>query len=309
MAHFNFRVDTGEMAESIQGVSRHVDGVTAAVVAMETAVILAEKEGSENICKNVNFGFYSLIKSQISQKLAKHKSEAEAKLMELQQQSSALLSIRGRMEKDFNMIASRYTKLFDSLNIGLRSRVFELDRPTTDFLHKDIAQIENRPKRLAGNPTTNQNESLTQYVAISVSNTKYNGLNNIRTMKEFVHGSESQRHLVESILGNDNIDRPQVLYAPVIVSEQCDLHVKQNTWSQSATPIGAEADSKIHSSVKDAISDFKWQSADYPSQNQIKREFNLRVLESEVPDRVKRTITSLMDSSNGWDGLKADIVQ
>ncbi|MCB9205334.1 MAG: hypothetical protein H6603_10195 [Flavobacteriales bacterium] len=309
MAHFSFRVDTGEMADSIDGVSRHVDGVTAAVVAMESAVILAEKEGADNICRNVNFGFYSLIRSQVSQKLAKHKSEAEAKLMELQSQSAALISIKGRMEKDFNMIASRYTKLFDSLNNSLRSRVFELDKPTTNFLFKDVSQVDSRPKRLAANPAINQNESLAQCVAISVSNTKFNGRNNIASMGQFVQNSEDQRSLVDSILSDVKVEGPQTLFVPVLVAESCDINVKQNVWSVNVSPIGAPADLRIQSSVSEVVTRLNWQGVDAHNENQVKREFSLLVLESQLPDRVKRTITGLMDSSKTWNGLSGGVAR
>ena len=47
MAQFNFTVDTEPMADSIDGVANHVDGTTAAVVAMQTAVIIAEEKGAE----------------------------------------------------------------------------------------------------------------------------------------------------------------------------------------------------------------------------------------------------------------------
>ncbi len=41
---FGFTVDTEPMARSIDHVSNHVDGVTTAVVAMQTAVVVAEKQ-------------------------------------------------------------------------------------------------------------------------------------------------------------------------------------------------------------------------------------------------------------------------
>ena len=143
MAQFNFTVDTEPMADSIDGVANHVDGTTAAVVAMQTAVIIAEEKGAERICNNVNYGFYSLIRSQISQKIATHKSKADAKIMELQQQTVSLAAIKSRMEKDYMMLASRYTKLFEGLNKSLRARIFELDKPSTSFVYKDVLPVAN----------------------------------------------------------------------------------------------------------------------------------------------------------------------
>jgi hypothetical protein len=124
-----------------------------------------------------------LIRSQISQKIAIHKSVADAKIMELEQQSISLSSIKNVMEKDYNMLANRYTKLFTSINKALQSRIFELDKPTTTFINKDIFPITTRPKQLSASPSTSQSESVTSSQLISVSNTKYNALRNISSIR------------------------------------------------------------------------------------------------------------------------------
>ena len=133
MAYIDCVVDTEPMAREITSVSNHIKGTTAAVVGMRAAVIQAEEEASDHVCENVNRGFYTLIRSQISQKIAKLKSEVDSHLMQLNQQRKQLLAIRSRMERDYNMISNRYLKLFNGLNQNLRQRVFELDRPTIEL--------------------------------------------------------------------------------------------------------------------------------------------------------------------------------
>ena len=46
------------------------------------------------------------------------------------------------MQKDYNMIAGRYSKLFNGLNSNLKQRVFELDKPTIDFAYACVVAIE-----------------------------------------------------------------------------------------------------------------------------------------------------------------------
>ena len=75
MAYINFTVDTRPMAREIENVSQKVKGTTAAVVGMRTAVIQAEADAADHVCKNVNTGFYTLIHSQISQKIARMQSD------------------------------------------------------------------------------------------------------------------------------------------------------------------------------------------------------------------------------------------
>jgi len=43
--------------------------------------------------------------------------------MQLTQQKNALLGIKNRMKRDYNMISGRYIKLFNGLNSNLKSRI------------------------------------------------------------------------------------------------------------------------------------------------------------------------------------------
>ena len=302
MAHFNFTVDTEPMANSIDGVSLHVDGTTAAVIAMQTAVVIAEQKGADKICSNVNFGFYSLIRSQISQKIAKLKSIADAKIMELQQQSVSLSSIKSRMEKDYNMIANRYTKLFTSLNKALQGRIFELDKPTTTFINKDIFPNTNRTKQLSAASSTIQLESIAGSQLISVSNTKFNALRNISSMKDFIFSSEKQKKLIGSILLNESVPNPSEKFIPVVITESGGINVRQNQVIISQPSIGRKMNAKIESYVYSALTNLKWSESDTNEKGRVKQEYGSFVSNSTLSDRIKKQMLSLLESSN-WQKL------
>lgn len=57
MATFDIVVDTSPMANSLDNVNSNVRNVTASVVAMESAVVVAQERASEHICQNVDNGF------------------------------------------------------------------------------------------------------------------------------------------------------------------------------------------------------------------------------------------------------------
>jgi len=296
MAHFNFTVDTNPMADSIEGVSRHVNGTTAAVVAMQTAVVIAKQNSANNICNNVNLGFYSLIRSQISQKIATHKSKADAKIMELQQQSISLASIKSRMEKDYNMHANRYTKLFNSLNKALKGRIFELDKPTTSFINKDILPTANRTKQLSAATSIIQLESVTSGQLISTSNTKYNALQNISSMKDFIYSSENQKVLIGSILTDKGIDKPAEIYIPIIINESEGLNVRQSQWSISQSTSG-HVNNKIESFAYSNLPGLNWVEANNSETTKINQEFGAFVEHATVSDRIKKQMLKLLNAS------------
>lgn len=304
MANFNFTVDTKPMADSIDGVANHVDGTTAAVIAMQTAVVIAEQKGAEKICNNVNFGFYSLIRSQISQKIATHKSKADAKIMELQQQSVSLIGIKSRMEKDYQMLASRYTKLFEGLNKALRARIFELDKPTINFVLKDVLPTANRTKRLSGSTSTTQVESIASSQMISVSNTKYNAMRNISSMQDFIYSSENQKCLIGSILNKESVTKPTDKYIPVLISESEGLNVRQSQWMIKQPPLKKNTNSKIESHIYSSLSNLKWVDDDQSNSSRVKQEFGNFVNQSTVTDRVKKQMLSLLESSK-WQKLNS----
>ena len=199
-----YTVDTHPMANEIGKVSNHVNATTGAVVAMQAAVVLAETRAADLVCENVNKGFYSLIRSQISQKTAKLQSEVDSHLIQLNQQKKALLAIKFRMERDFNMIANRYIKLFNGLNSNLKQRIFELDKPTIDFAVKEIDKVSNRTKYLTASVSVNQLESLVSSQKILTSSVKYKGAKVIESIKSFLSEMNAQKKLTDKILINDH---------------------------------------------------------------------------------------------------------
>ncbi|MEI6854097.1 MAG: hypothetical protein WCL06_14720 [Bacteroidota bacterium] len=220
MATFNYTVDTRPMAEELISVSQHVNVTTGAVVAMQTAVIAAEVRAADHVCDNVNKGFYSLIRSQISQKLAKLKSEVDSHFMQLNQQKNALLNIKNRMHRDYNMISGRYIKLFNGLNTNLKNRVFELDKPTIDFARKEVDKVSNRTKYLTATIPITQLESISVSQKIVASNVKEKGRNVINSMKCFIHEMNVQKILTDQILiSDDSIASAGMFYMPIAVCE------------------------------------------------------------------------------------------
>ena len=169
------------MAQTVGTVSTHVNGTTAAVVAMKAAVVQAEKEGADHVCEKVNKGFYTLIRSQISQKIATLRSEVDSQLMRLNQQRKQLTAIRQRMERDYQMICGRYLKLFTTINKNLEQRIAELDRPVMDLAESEADKVTNRASRLTADIPLGQSESVRTAQVVSASNLKFKALKAIES--------------------------------------------------------------------------------------------------------------------------------
>ena len=83
MAHIDCILDTEPMAQEMSSISNHIKGTTAAVVAMQTAVVLSEQKAADHVCSNVNKGFYAMMRSQISHQIATLRSKVDSYLMQL----------------------------------------------------------------------------------------------------------------------------------------------------------------------------------------------------------------------------------
>ena len=300
MANIDCVIDTHPMANEMNSISHHVTGTTTAVVAMKAAVIKAESEAAEHVCNNVNRGFYTLIRSQISQKTAKLTSQVDSLIMQLQQQTRMLMNIKTRMEHDYNMITARYTKLFGTLNQSLKQRIYELDRPTFDFAERDLELISNRPRQLTSTVPLSQLESLTMSQRIAASNVKHHALEVIDTMSSFLVGMANQKKLTSRILLRQPATRPSALYMlPNIVSEACIDKSGATTTNvvAHANGITPQAVAATRSRVLDQVSQLPWKQTREIS-SEIQNEFNRLLSASQANERVKEMARALFQKNS-----------
>lgn len=283
----NCHVDTQPMANSLTTVSNKVDQTRGAVIAMQAAVITAEQQAANHVCENVNRGFYTLIRSQISQKMARLKSEVDSHVMNLNQQQKQLLAIRNRMERDYGMICSRYYKLFNAINKSLQQRVFELDKPTINFATRDISTISNRTKQLTATIPIAQLESIATSQRILASNMKFRGQQAINSMNDFLSNLKEQDTLTHSVLMPMRMENEvDTMMVPVIISESNYDHF-DNRRIDIAVP-DATLTPRSREIVKSAVSstEMTWQQSK-PIDNELKSEFNRVKSQSTASDRVK----------------------
>lgn len=300
MATFNYTVDTQPMAEEMNSVSHHVNITTGAVVAMQTAVINAEEQAADHVCNNVNKGFYSLIRSQISQKMAKLQSEVDSQLMQLVQQKNALFSIKNRMQRDYNMISNRYIKLFNGLNVNLKNRVFELDKPTIDFACKEIDKVSNRTKYLTATIPITQLESISMSQKIIASNVKQKGFNAINSMRSFLLEMNLQKKLTDQILINDNSFTESLRsFIPIVICE-CNRNKTDNKNIEiivSDVEFDNFSKSAIRNTAYAQLSNIEWSHKGL-HKSEIESEFTNLISSSSKSKRINDLTLNLFQSDN-----------
>ena len=301
MEYINCRVDTQPMADELHSVSRHVTGTTTAVVAMQAAVIQADKEAADQVCNDVNRGFHALMSSTLSQKIAKLQSEVDSHLMRLNQQSKQLLNIKRQMERDYMRTAQRYTKTFNSLNKELRQRVQELDQPIFRFATTEVETTHNRMTSLTATIPVGQSESVTDAQRILTSNVKYHGIQVLEAAKSFVGSMEDQKALTNRILLSNQKAESKVLYTPVIISERCFEQGASSLITSCDALLTAQNSSTVRGELMQAAGTMPWHEG--VQDEKVTNELVRLLSESNAPERVKRTIQQLLDKAPEYQTL------
>lgn len=299
MADFNFTVDTSPMAAEMHSVSHNVDKVSGAVVAMRSAVVAAEQAGADHVVMNVNKGFYSLMHSQISQKIAQLTSTVEAKLLELGQYASALKNIQTRMTGDYNMISGRYTKLFKAINNNLEARVAELDMPVFKLVDRDIKLIDNRMKLNSAKFATNQLESILSSQLITTSKVKFDAGKTLASITRYVSDSDAETKKSEATMHNVKIDSSEDMYLPVSIVEATTAIGSPSVNYYVARSGNASIDKSIDTSVREqsvnSILKGNWSDINSDDMANIQAEFVNILSKSTDDERVKDEITKMFN--------------
>lgn len=293
-------VDTTPMAHSINSVSGHINATTTAVVGMKAAVVAAEKEGADHVCANVNRGFYTLIRSQISQKMAALRSQVDSHLMSLNQQRKQLIGIRNRMERDYHMLSARYLKLFNSINRNLEQRVMELDRPVMNFAKRDMEQVSNRTTMLTATVPVSQEESVSHSQRMLASNLKYRGLKALESMQRFLDGSQQLQSITGRILLPMRIDtdKRRVAFPVVVCESRMDAADNRSTQVYvNSSALAPSAQNVVRSVVGQQAPDMDWSGRLAPN-SAVNNEFARLVNRSDMSERAKQMAMALMNKSS-----------
>lgn len=295
----DINVDTKPFDKSVDNCNTNVNLLTGAVVATEAAQVASIKQNSEKVAGTIVSGFFSYIKSEISQQITELSQNMDAQLMHLRELSQACVDKKRQMDSDFNRISSRYIKIFDDLNHELHNRVYELDKPTFVFRKElDNQQIRSIQNDLVNVVSVAGKEGSQLLSKLSVSVAKKRALDTITQMKIFLW---QQKHLNRIILRskiNESIEAKQ--YTPVCFIEMKDGQNQINKQVHCPNYFPSLKDHDMNQRILDQFSENKsiWQEGNEESTEQIKTHFsrtlneNYQELDSHSA-RVKNMIQKL----------------
>lgn len=298
MADFNITVDTSPMARSLDVVNSNVSGVTASVVAMESAVVIAQEQAAQNICHNVDTGFYILMKSQFDQKIAAVSSKMLSQMQLMESFKKDIDKIMLIMQDDYERIKQRYMKHFNSLDKALETRIHELDKRAYEISRNyKMSQFKTGSeviKAICYNDDT-QLLNVKQMSAIVKSKSS----KSIGVMANDVIDQLNYTDSVKSILKDVTSDSAESEFIPVIFTETDSMMSEDSSIKNVITTQEADFvnNPRFLNQLKEASDTFEWKEINDAEYEPIKNSFQSRV-NSEISDeRVAKEMIRLFGES------------
>lgn len=296
---FSFTVDTDPMANTLSQVTGHVRQTTAAVVAMEQAVIESEKVAADNICKNVSTGFHILIQSQVSQKAAGYFSQMSSKMILLAEFAKSLSQTQTRMNNDYQRLKREYGTIFHGLDKALENRIRALDKYAMQLgdFKKNLTRryVKDAPAALFySRDTQNVNQMM---FAARIKSKAGRAIDN---MTQNVYGTQFYAKQLDSVLKPSNVTENTNASIPVVCTEEKSPvsadSVVNNIFVSDG--IGNIPKTLITNTVMlnmDKVIDAPSSGAE---QSEIKNEFMKLVSNSGLDERVTNQIVTLFNGGN-----------
>lgn len=298
MSDFNITVDTSEMANSLDVVNSNVRGVTSSVVAMQSAVVIAQQKASENICRNVDTGFFILMKSQFDQKIAAVSSEMLSRMQLMESFKNQIDKIMLTMQDDYDRIKNRYTKHFASLDKSLETRIHELDKRAYEISNAyKMSQFKNGSEVIKAILYGDDTQLLN--VKEINATVKNKSAKSIGVMADDVVEQQKYSSSVKNILKDVKMRKPEEEFAPVIFTESDSMISSETTVKNIVTSDEAEfsSDAKFLNALKENESSLKWTENSAKTFENVKNAFQMKVQNEISDERVKNEMLRLFYDS------------
>jgi hypothetical protein len=290
------KVDTDSFDSSVRSCNKTVDVLTGSVVATEAAQIKSIREKSRKVGKTIIDGFFTTVKSEISQQIAELTSRIDSDLLHLKEMARRCVEKQKQMEVDYQRLTSRYSSIFEDLNKELENRIYELDRPTFKFKEmSDKSASRSICTDMASTVAVSGAENSHLETLIGVSLAKKRALDAIDKANVFLVKQKSTERLLETSRIKDNGSGEY--HAPVCFIETAGENnvVKRKVYCSQLL------DSSCMESYIDVLKDSEYSNSDADTQR-LKQHFSDEVADKYAyadshNERVRDYITKMFNKT------------
>lgn len=220
-------IGTEDLAYSLDNVTSSVSQTTAAVAELGESVCAAEREAADEVCRSVNRGFFTLIRTQLTQKKVQVQSVAESQLLTLRHFAQSLRRIKEQMGVDFERITQRYTKLFKTLSDSLKNRVYALDRPVAEVVDGEYGAMDRRVLTAGASSAVLQQDVVPAMTELEAVRCKRDCCKVIDGVKTLIDHGIRLSEAMDGIIRDVRQDEMRSLYLPVLMVEYADIFLAE----------------------------------------------------------------------------------
>lgn len=217
-------VNTTPFDASIASCNRHLNALTGSVTAMNAAQVHSIHKASDRISDHITGGFFSLIKSELSQNMAASFSKMQGTMGLLHETASMLSAQHETMARDYNRIKGRYEKVFSDLDEELKRRIYELDKRAFELSEQiKTAQLCREVTEATAKFLLPMNEGTAVNQQLSAASLKSKVAGSIEDLSKNVTQEVVYAKKVDSIITDYSCEENTRECIPVVYTEQSDL--------------------------------------------------------------------------------------
>ena len=295
---FDYTVDTEPMADRLNDVRSSVTALNGVVAAMQTAVINAEQKAAADVCNSVDAGFYGLIASQISQKIAHVEPSVISGQQLLMSIKRDMCKIQPNLEKDYNRCLRTYSSTFKQINKTTKEHLMALDKNAFNLIELFRKQcIQHQSDRsafslLMDNDVNHVRQLGTQTHVMDNAKT---GITDVSAYKDEYNLLEKKQ---EVLAGNKKIETEEILKVPALYMDFDDVNGSDQKADVYLVPgIEKSCASRIKNKVSMDMTANEWYAMSDEEMNLLKQDVKSLCAKANCSERLTSELNRLMEES------------
>ena len=295
---FDYTVDTEPMADSLNRVRSSVNALNGVVAAMQTAVISAEQKAAQNVCQSVDAGFYGLIASQISQKIAAVEPSVISGMQLLTSIKKDMCKIQPNLEKDYNRCLRTYNSLFKQINKATKEHLMALDKDAFNLIELYRKQcLQRQTDRSAFSLVLDNDVNHVRQLGLQnhVMDHAKVGITNVSEYKDEYNLLEKKQ---DALAGNKKIETEEVLKVPVLYVNYDELDgTNLKTEMHIVSGVDAGCAKKIRNKVSIDMSSNDWSGISSEELRLLNQDVKSMCAKYNCSNRLANELNRLMEES------------
>lgn len=219
----------------------------------------AIESSSESVSRHITDGFFSLIKSDLSQNMAHLIAKVTSAINLLNQKAKLLKDEHKVMENDYKRVFARYNEIFSSLDEECKKRIMELDKQAYR-LSRDvfIKQLTTGPAMQTSKLLTFLGDTSKTQQQLLAAHTKRHAATVITDISENATSDEHYKKVIASVVRPGEV---KPVFIPMPIGDYLDI--ESGKGRITCYFVKDCQDKDLHDSIIEKVKDYVFENEDF----------------------------------------------